>query len=627
MARAPLAIVKETLDGAREAPKVGRRSKAEEQRELPLLPAGCPVTPLGKSGQLCHYLDEAGQWVSLKPGTEHGRGHIENLFGRQSHLLQTEPYWPKYSAKVDNEGHRILDGFKADVAGRVLMAACAHAGLFDPQGKVRGRGAWAGQGGELILHCGDKLYRPAMPVGEGWCDPGKIDGFVYPTAAAMPRPDPIGDDGAAGEELLDLLRRWHWERPTIDPWLLLGGIAHFPFGGACEWRSMLWVTGDTKTGKSTLELKLLQWLFDGASLRTHQATEAAIRQLLGHQTLPVFFDEIEAEAGSDRAEKVIALARLASSGGVIFRGGADHKGSEFIAQSCFYFSSVLMPPTLAQDRNRMAILELMPIPRGAKPPMIERSAIVALGRRLRRRVIDQWWRLEPTLAAYKQALAAYGHSGRSADQFGTLLTFADLAMFEEEPDAAQLEHWGEALRADQLAEIVDNASDSEEACEFLGTSMLQLRGGDEPEPLRRLIAKAIGLGEIALLDDQAMREARRRLENHGMKLVVATPTHGDGKAWGARDPTFDERGDMLYLAIANRHQALARLFRDQRWAKGVWSQTFGRTRLIDEHGEVRIGKDGHELVARRRVQVRMARKSVKATLVPIGALLDAEEMQ
>jgi hypothetical protein len=35
---------------------------------------------------------------------------------------------------------------------------------------------------------------------------------------------------------------------------------------------------------------------------------------------------------------VIKLARLASSEGVIFRGGSDHVATEFVARSCFYFT-------------------------------------------------------------------------------------------------------------------------------------------------------------------------------------------------------------------------------------------------------------------------------------------------
>jgi spore germination protein YaaH len=115
-----------------------------------------------------------------------------------------------------------------------------------------------------------------------------------------------------------------------------------------------------------------------------------------------------------------------------------------------------------------------------------------------------------------------------------------------------------------------------------------------------------------------VNKARTRLENHGMKLVVAVPPAGDGKPWGAREVKAGDKPADMYLAIANKHEALARLFKDQRWASGVWSQTFARVRLTDDDGNV-IAE------AKRRVQVRMAKKSTKATLVPIAALLDAEE--
>lgn len=597
--RGGLRAVNDALDRAKPAPKLARGRREEEQRELPMLPAGCPVVPLGKIGQICWYLDELGQLIGLNP-REHGKTHIQSLFGRQAHLVHE--YWPRYGAVDKDTGERKITGWQPEVAAEQLQAACAHAGLFDPQGKVRGRGAHKGAGGELVLHCGDKVYRPDVMLGGGWADPGPIDGFVYPTAPAMPRPDPMPVTDEIGMMLLGLLRCWHWERPVIDPYLALGFIAHAPFGGACDWRSHLWVTGGSATGKSTLEKKLLAPMFDGLSLRTHQATEAALRQVLGNQTLPVFFDEIEAKANSDREQKVVELARLASSEGVIFRGGADHKATEFTARSSFYFSSILLPPMLSQDRNRMAILELREIPKGAREPMLERARILELGRQLRRRVIDQWPRLEATLAAYKAALGRAGHIGRGGDQFGTLLAFADLALYDGEPDGELLEEWAERLRAETLAETADNRADHEEACDFLGHHMLQLRGGDEPEPLTRLIARALGgHGADAIIVDRA----RQTLENHGMRLV--TPTGADGATTGARDPM---NGEPVYLAIINSpgHQALARIFRDERWAKGVWSQTFARV-----PGAIR------------RVQVRFAGKSSKATLVPIAALVDGEE--
>jgi hypothetical protein len=617
--RGGLRAVGSALEAARPAPRVGRGKREEEQIELPLLPAGCPVKPLGKLKQICFYLDEQGQMVDLGP-REHGKTHIQSLFGRRAGLVHE--YWPRYGNVDKDTGERKITGWQPEVAAEILQTACAHAGLFDPQGKERGRGAWRGPQGELILHHGDKIYRSGSAPGLSWADPDLIDGFVYPTAPPMPRPDPGHVDDSAGVQLLGLLRSWYWERPKIDPYLLLGFIAAAPFGGALDWRPHVWTTGDSATGKSTLEKKLLAPLFEGLSLRTHDATEAAIRQVLGKQTLPVFFDELEAEANNDRAQRVIKLARLASSEGVIFKGGSDHRATEFVARSCFYFTSILMPAMLAQDRNRMAILELKPIPSKAREPMIDRAAIVELGKQLRRRVIDQWDRYDATLAAYRRALAGTGHKGRSADQFGTLLAFADLLLYDgPEPEPEVLSDWAEALRATDLAETADNRSDAEDACEFLARAMLQLRGGDEPEPFTRWLEKALGRNGTQAID---VDQARRRLENHGMKICAAKAPADPGKPWGQRELVA---GDEPYLAIATSHEALQKLFRDTRWTQGGWSQTFGRVRITDAEGNVLEGKDKILLEAKRRVQVRIAGKSTKATLVPIVALLDELEVR
>jgi hypothetical protein len=592
------------LDAARPAPRVGRKKRdEEEQLEMPLLPAGCPVKPLGKLEQTCFYLDEQGQMIGLGP-REHGKTHIQSLFGRRAGLVHE--YWPRYGKPDKQTGEPTITGWMPELAAEQLQQACAHEGLFDPAGRVRGRGAWRGEDGELIIHCGDKIYRAGMPPGLGWDDPGKIGGFVYPTAPAMPRPDIAPVDDGAGVELLRILRCWHWERPKIDPYLLTGFIAAAPFGGALEWRSHVWTTGDSATGKSTLEKKLLAPLFEGISLRSHDATEAAIRQVLGKQTLPVFLDEIEAEANNDKAMRVIKLARLASSEGVIFKGGADHRASEFIARSCFYFTSILLPPQLTQDRNRMAILELNPIPKGAREPMLDRKAILELGKQLRRRVIDQWHRYEETLAAYRRALAHVGHGGRACDQFGTLLTFADLLLFDGIPDDAQVADWAETLRPSDLAETADNRSDSEEACEFLASYSLQLRGGDEPEPISRFLERGLGRGGVNELD---VDRARRTLENHGLKLVMLTDKGGAAEPKAGQRPT--------HLAIANSHNELAQIFgraagtRERRWAEGVWSQSFGRVPGAVRRVQVRFAGDGGR----------------KATLVPIAALIDVEGAQ
>jgi hypothetical protein len=168
--------------------------------------------------------------------------------------------------KVDDKtGERKVTGWKPEIAAEILQAACAHAGLFDPQGKERGRGAWRGPQGELIIHHGDKIYtlgiRARPRLGRSRSD------------RRLCLSDRAGDaaagsghvDDSAGVALLGLLRSWYWERPKIDPYLLLGFIAAAPFGGALDWRPHVWTTGDSATGKSTLEKKLLAPLFEGLS--------------------------------------------------------------------------------------------------------------------------------------------------------------------------------------------------------------------------------------------------------------------------------------------------------------------------------------------------------------------------
>jgi hypothetical protein len=145
------------------------------------------VKPLGKSGQLCHYLDEQGQLISLNP-RDHGKTHIQSLFGRRSGLVHE--YWPRYGKPDKDTGEPTVTGWMPEKAAEILQAACAHAGLFDLQGKVRGRGAWRGPAGELVIHHGDKIYRSGGVLDRPWEDPDLIDGYVYPTAPAMPRPDP-----------------------------------------------------------------------------------------------------------------------------------------------------------------------------------------------------------------------------------------------------------------------------------------------------------------------------------------------------------------------------------------------------------------------------------------------------
>jgi hypothetical protein len=601
-----LTLIAGALDDAKPAPKVGKLARAAadvEEPELAMLDPRVPVEPLGKLGMIHFFLDEQKQLIGLDP-QKMGKQHIRALFGRKSYLC--DQIWPRYSDKTDQAGNPIITGWKPEVAADILMRACADRGIFDPQGRVRGTGAHRDDDGELVLHCGDKIFITGPAA--GYVDPGLIGRYVYPAGQSRPRPDPVEQDAKVGELLLMMLKAWNWQRPLIDPMLLLGWVGCAMVGGALDWRPHAWVTGGSATGKSTLQ-KLLRALFDGAAITTGNATEASLRQLLKQQTLPVLFDELEASEDGRRERAVIELARVASSGDQVLRGGQNHEGAEFTVRSCFLFSSILLPHMLIQDKNRLAILELDPLEEGAKAPAIDNAELREFGRRIRRRMVDHWHRLDALIEMYKAALAAKGHGGRSADQFGTMLALADLLLYDA-ADEETIAHWADQLKAATLAEKSTELPDEEEILHHLATSFVTQRGGDEPAPIARMIARALDAEDGA---------ARDRLENFGLR-IVAVKWNAEGNP-GAHTPTAAVAKQDLYLAIANNHVGLGRVFGETRWKQGTWAQSFSRVRVTFTDGK----GEKVERRAVRRVKVRFAgAPGIWSTLIPLPAILALE---
>lgn len=550
---------------------------ARERRSQGGLPDDCPVEPLGINGELCFYLDASDQLRAVK-AEKHGRLTLQNLYGAKVELIYK--HWPKLKEVKDRnsgEVRLVVTNWRPEAAAEALMAAAARRGVWDVFGRVRGPGAWLGDAGELVLHVGDGVCR-SQPPGEdsaaaarlarpAYEAPGLSGRHVYPAAAPQPRPSeapaPAGETGP-GARLLATLKTWAWARPELDPQLLLGWLAAALLGGAIEWRPLAWITGDTSTGKSTLH-KLIHYVQGEAILSTSNATAAGLWQKIGHSTLPVAIDELEAQEDNRKAQAVIELARQAASGGVILRGGAEHQGAEFTARSCFLFSSILIPPLLGQDRSRMAILQLRPLDPKQPPPNLKPGPVMALGAQLRRRLLDQWPRWTATVEAFRQQLVAGGHAARSADQFGTLLAAADLLLADYPPDSEELEHWAEQLPAARLSELADNRADHERFIEHLTTFVADIYRSGQKQPLGRYIMEAAGEQfEGGGFPDTA--EGQKVIGAFGLKVV--------------REP--DEAGEPArYLAVAQNHQGLANVFAGTHWAgrsgtSGVWNQACER---------------------------------------------------
>lgn len=572
-----------------QAPMGGRDD--DDDLDRPQMPKECPVKALGvgTDGQTCWYLNNLGQLVPLGP-RDHGKNNLHVLFSPRTHLLAK--YWPRWSAPVfEGRGNSRVQvkeseivGFAQDDASEALISACGMAGIFDARGRVRGRGAHQGNGKTLILHLGDKIAEAqrtatGKPKPLHYEDPGLLGRYVYPAGEPSPRPwhQPVKED--VGENLLALLSTWNWQRPLLDPMLALGWAGQAFICGALDWRSHTFLTGGRGTGKSSLNGKggLFDRLLGKGVMRTGGSSEAAVRQKLNQQTIPVMFDEFEPnEFNASKLKAVIELARIASSGDEMSKGGQDHQAHDFMLQSAFMFSAILKPKMEPQDQSRFAVLELKPLPDDARPLDLDAAKLPELGQKLMRRMVDGWHRYAATYTAYRSALAEVGHDARAQDTFGSLLACADLALYDLVPDPSRLLDWARECDPEGLAEISDGTTEHGACLKFLTTTSIQARGGEDRQTLGTWIGNAMRDVDQLDGDHDYRKRDKKRLQEIGLKVVNVRPLDPDDKGrprWGATDYLPGKPG---FLAVSISHRSLTEIFRDSKWRDGGWTQALGR---------------------------------------------------
>ncbi len=586
------------------------------------MPDGCPVVPVGTEGGVFYFLTALGELRALPPDKVANKNIVAMFAPESDYLLET---WPakKLVPVTDEVGNKlkngegevmtewIVTGWKNDIVAQLLMDVAAAKGVWNPMEKVRGTGAWRGRDGSLILHAGSHIL-----INGRWMPPGEYDGMVYPGAPPIPKPAPrelakatgemiapqlaamlrargveIADDLSPAGLLLELVKLWNWVRPEIDPWLWLGWNGAALYGGALGYRPVVWVTGDAASGKTTL-MQVMGWLHDGGILQSSKASEAGVRQVLGQRSLPVALDETEATEDNRKLIDLVTLARLAAtSQGNILKGGQDHTGHEFRAETCFLFSSILVPPMPPADRSRIGMLELNALPKGARDPAIDQREINAIGAWMRRRMYDGWARWPGLLAEFRDALIGVGgHKGRGADQFGTLLSAMHMLLDGGDVADGEAEALAEKLAVHKLAETADNTTDAVECVRHLRTSIVHLPGFKSAMGVNELVLQAsLPLPAPGYASDygdvkQKRAEAAKVLGRVGLKVMRPD------------DPDPDKR----FLAVATTHQGLGKLFEDTRWKGGTWSQALGRVEGAVRNTSARIGGN-----------------SIKATWVPL----------
>lgn len=540
---------------------------AEPPKRGEILPDDCPVKALGVQGDFYFYLDAKAQLRQIK-FDKHSRSAIVSLFQGNVDYILSKRAWQRR----DDDGN--IKGIRPEAIADDLMRAAAGEGIFSPDGRLRGRGAWCGADNDLVLHLGDALWI------KGKIAPCGVRGeSIY--AVLPPRPYPArepqpGGPGGPAFALHGLLQKWRWKRPGTDDLLLLGWICAAKLGGALAWRPSAWLTGGRGCGKSTLQ-GLLRDLFVSRQgiISVTNPTEAGLRQALRHDAIPVALDEFESKADNTRAQAVLDLARDASSGGEILRGGTDHAVQSFTVRSSLLFSSINAPPMPPANRSRIAFLHLEKLPRGSKPPPIKPDALRALGQQLLRRLADQWPHFAGRLETWREALQARGYDARQQDQFGTLLAAADLALHDDAPGSDALDEVADALVNGSAEERADEIEDWAACLQHLTSAVSPSWRGGEQRTVGTLVAIAAGEEIIEVYDSQ-----RDTIEIRAASADEQIAAGNMLATVGLRVlPRPDDSGPRM-LAIANMHTGLNHLFTGSHWQAGSGDQGVWRQALL-----------------------------------------------
>ena len=558
-------------------------------REFIEVPEDLPVQPLGTNNGTYFYLDGLKQ-LRMLLAKDHSLNNLKSLFANNLDYLLS--HWGR---QTGGKVKQLTGGLHSDIIGGILMEACAREGVINPARQVRGVGAWADPSGNLILHLGDQVFTDNM-----YKAPARYGDHIYPAMPAMMRPHREPQNTDAGAELLTMIESWHWRDPLMAT-LVVGWIAQGFVAGALKWRTHMIGDGEAGSGKSSLK-DLIQGLFGEWMLGSSNLTEAGLRQTMQGRAQPVFLDEFEAGDNPQAKAKVVALLRQASSGGIVQRGGDDHKATEFSVQFPAFLTSIVSVSLLAQDESRMVRCALLPVRPGSVLPDLRPGPLSALGTRIMRRMLDQWHRFPTTLAIYRDELHVSAKmTDRQQDTYGTLLACADLLLFDGLPEGEILGATIEKLAlmvAPARAEAID---DQARCLAHLLQSPLD-RGGGIKRTVASWIRDIRAMADVGGPDISRRKEATRALGVLGLRVFDVGADIDGGKLKGA----------MLF--ISNTHSQLQRLYQDTPWpgsagAIGGWVNVLRRL-------------DGALVPAK---PVKIAGQAQRGSLVSIEDVIDWDE--
>lgn len=518
---------------------------------------GCPISPLGHNNGRYYFLDGVGQIreYGFRDFTYNG---VASLFNGNLHWLCDR--FPRIGRK-----NKTIDGvFEVDDVTQALMQACTREGLFDAGVKPRGPGVWLKGETEvdsdgLVVHCGDHLLvdGKAQPPGQ------RIGGAIYTRAR---KTDPIAMTPASesqARQLMDLIKKWHFKRPDLDPLLVIGFIAQAMLGGAPRWRAHVMVTGQAGSGKTFLAQTVYAALGGAAHPALNNFTQASLYQAFTGEARALVLDEAEPDESHSRVMAVIELLRHMSSGegAKVLRGSSGGQANDYSITGCAYLSSILQAQLKPQDATRITHIRLEPLPKNMPPDNVRKleaamKELKRLSPALRRRMIDYWPEFRERFEIYRAEFMALGADSRAADQMGTLFAGKDTLLYDSALSSERL-----GVDAAQAFEIIADLRDRREV-ENEGQQCLNHLLSSLTDFMREGRKYTIGqmLAEAAETNAGGVLQA---LASYGVRYISAKTVNGE------LIPAH------ILIATSGDMVGLRRLYQGTRWQSGGWSQAIG----------------------------------------------------
>lgn len=313
--------------------------------------------------------------------------------------------------------------FNSRAAANWLMSSAKHKGVFNVD-RRRGRGVWMDDG-RWVVHLGDRLVVDGIPRklvdirSEYLYEPGDH--------IALDIDKPLSDREAS--EYVDLMRQLDFG----EPWhadAVAGWNATALVSGAMRFRPHLFFDGPTGSGKGATMRNFMLPLASGLGVFVGlTTTAAAVRNMLGGDCVPVYFDEADSDSQSDRERvaEVLNLARGSSDedGIKIGKAAPGGKTDTYLMRSPFCLAGTNNPVSRPADQNRFIVVtKRLPSDPGAWPRLRQAAADLLshdYASRMFSRLINMLATIRANAETFADAISSVVSNRRSGNTMGTVL--------------------------------------------------------------------------------------------------------------------------------------------------------------------------------------------------------------